>query len=131
MQELSAIARIESRRRLLHIRGAQTPARKGAERTRGLVGEHARAAALQSRLDARRARVFEWLEPARGEDQVAVARIVRELERRFGDAGDERARRKVAVLVLGRMREDDLLRRALPFLGDAPIERGRAFGARL
>src|SRR3954469_817463 len=103
MQELSAIARIQSRRRLLHILGAQSPARKGAERTRRLVGEHARAAALQSRLDARRARVFEWLEPARSEDQVAVARIVRQLERRLRDIGDERARRQIAVLIFRRM----------------------------
>ena len=46
MQELAAVARIEARRRLFHLLGAEAPARKGAERACGLVGEHARAAAL-------------------------------------------------------------------------------------
>src|SRR5438270_8608095 len=131
MQELAAIARIESRRGLLHLIGTEAPAGKGAERARRLVGEHPRAAALHARLDTRRSPVLEAFELARSKEEIAVARIVRQLERRFSDARDQRARREIAILVLGGMREHHFGGRMPPFVGGAPIERSRAFRARL
>src|SRR5258708_24402486 len=135
VQQLAAVAGIESRRGLLELVGAQAPARKGAERTHRLVGEHARAAAhLALRLleiDAWGAAVFARFQLPGSEDQVAIAWIVRRLDRRKRNAGNERAGREVAVLVPGRMREHHLGRRGLPLVGDAPVERERGFGARL
>src|SRR5258708_12129555 len=100
MQQLAAVAGIESRRGLLELVGAQAPARKGAERTHRLVGEHARAAAhLALRLleiDAWGAPVFERFQLPGSEDQVAIAWIGRRLALRKGNAGNEGPRRTPA-----------------------------------
>src|SRR2546428_12807571 len=59
----------------LQFLGGEAPAREGAERAGGLVGEHARAAAHLLDLDRGCFRVFQGFEPFRCKKQVAVAWI--------------------------------------------------------
>src|SRR2546426_339696 len=131
MKKRTPLPGIQPGRGLLEALGGEAPAREGAERTGGLVGEHARAAAHLLDLDGGCFRVFEGFELFRCEKKIAVPRIVGERKRRGWNLENQRAGREIAVLLLRGPGEDHFLRRAGPLLRDAPAERERALGARL
>src|SRR2546425_7643199 len=131
VQERAALPRVQPWCGLLQFLGGEAPAREGAERAGGLVGEHARAAAHLLDLDGGCFRVFEGFELFRCEKKIAVPRIVGERKRRGWNLENQRAGREIAVLLLRGPGEDHFLRRAGPLLRDAPAERERALGARL
>src|SRR5207247_3943259 len=111
--------------------GGEAPAREGAERAGGLVGEHARAAAHLLDLDGRCFRVFQGFELFRCEKQVAITRVIRDRKRSSRKVENQGAGREIAVLLLPWPGEHHFLRRAGPLLRDAPAELERALGARL
>src|SRR5438034_11460005 len=75
MKKRTPLPGIQPGRRLLRFFGGEAPAREGAERAGGLVGEHARAAAHLLDLDRGCFRVFQGFELFRCKKQVAVAWI--------------------------------------------------------
>src|SRR6266568_1783067 len=126
-----ALRRVEAFGGLLELLGVQAVAREGAERARGLVGEDARAAADLFLPDGGRYAILKSLGFPGSEDHVAQLRGGRNLDCLLGEAGDERARQDVTVLLLDGMREHHLARGLLPAVGDAPVECERGLGARL
>ncbi len=131
MKKRTPLPGIQPGRGHLQFFGGEAPAREGAERAGGLVGEHARAAAHLLDLDGRCFRVFQGFELFRCEKKIAVPRIVGDRKRRGWNLENQRAGREIAVLLLPGPGEDHFLRRAGPLLRDAPAERERALGARL
>src|SRR5439155_13048455 len=131
MKKRTPLPGVQPGRGLLEALGGEAPAREGAERAGGLVGEHARAAAHLLDLDGRSFRVFQGFELFRCEKQVAITRVIRDRKRSSWKVENQRAGREIAVLLLPGPGEDHFLRRAGPFLRDAPAERERALGARL
>src|SRR3989454_4726273 len=81
VKERAALPRIQPGCGLLQFLGGEAPAREGAERAGGLVGEHARAAAHLLDLDGRSFRVFQGFELLRCEKQVAITRVIRNRKR--------------------------------------------------
>jgi hypothetical protein len=131
VQELAAVARVEAGFGLFELLGAEAPLGEGAERARGVVGEHARAAANFAGGDRGRLGVVETLKRFCLKQQIPVAREVRDRDWCFGDVEDERRCGQIAVLFLEREGEHHLARGALPFVGEAPVESGRGLRARL
>src|SRR2546426_3131908 len=131
VQERAALSRIQPWRGLLQFFGSQAPAREGAERAGRLVGEHARAAAHLLDLDGGCFRVVERVKILVRKQDIPVARIVGDRKRRGWNLENQRAGGEIAVFLLPGPGEDHFLRRAGPFLRDAPAELERALGARL
>src|SRR6266705_2068387 len=131
MKKRTPLPGIQPGRWLLQFLGGEAPAREGAERAGGLVGEHARAAAHLLDLDGGCFRVFQGFEPFRCEKQVAITRVIRDGKRSSWKVENQRAGREIAVLLLPGPGEHHFLRRAGPLLRDAPAELERALGARL
>src|SRR3989441_10209524 len=131
VKERAALPRIQPGCGLLQFLGGEAPARVGAERAGGLVGEHARAAAHLLDLDGRSFRVFQGFELFRCEKQVTITRVIRDEKRSSWNVENQGAGREIAVLLLRGPGEHHFLRRAGPLLRDAPAELERALGARL
>src|SRR5881396_3752386 len=81
MKKRTPLPGVQPGRGLLEALGGEAPAREGAERAGGLVGEHARAAAHLLDLDGRSFRVFQGFELFRCEKQVAITRVIRDGKR--------------------------------------------------
>src|SRR5437762_4245765 len=131
MKKRTPLPGIQPGRGYLQFFGGEAPAREGAERAGGLVGEHARAAAHLLDLDGGRFRVFQGLELFRCEKQVAITWVIRDRKGSSWKVENQGAGREIAVLLLPGPGEQHFLRRAGPLLRDAPAERERALGARL
>src|SRR5437773_12574795 len=105
MKKRTPLPGIEAGRRFLQFLGGEAPAREGAERAGGLVGEHARAAAHLLDLDGRSFRVFQEFELFRCEKQVAITRVIRDRKRSSRKVENQGAGREIAEIGRASCRE--------------------------
>src|SRR5205809_4643362 len=131
MKKRTPLPGVQPGRGLLEALGGEAPAREGAERAGGLVGEHSRAAAHLLDVDGGCFRVFQGFELFRCEKQVAITRVIRDGKRSSWKVENQGAWREIAVLLLRGPGEHHFLRRAGPLLRDAPADVELAPGARL
>ena len=102
VQQLAAVRGIGAVERRFQRLGGKAVPGEGPEGARGLVGEHAGAAAHRAGRNGGAAAVLDLHQVSAPENQIAVARERRELDRALRDVRDERAGREVAVFFLRR-----------------------------